>query len=116
MPLFQGKSTTKMPLFQDKNGVKMPLFQEFGAGQGDCAVLEWRHENDSAASYPGGADYGSGPAPPHALGGRGADAAAPGKACPLGSRRQNAGAQGCAQGCPPAHAGEVRYQQGRQAG
>ena len=69
-----------MPLFQDKNGGKMPLFQEFGAGQGDCAVLEWRHENDSDASCPGGAGYGSGTAPSRVLGGRGTDAAAPGSA------------------------------------
>ena len=84
MPLFQGKSTTKMP-----------LFQEFGAGQGDCAVLEWRHENDSDASCPGGAGYGTGTDPPRVLGGRGTDAEATGEACALGCCRQNAGAQGC---------------------
>lgn len=49
----------------------MPLFQEIGAGQRICGVLEWRHENDSAASYPGGAGYGSGADPPHALEGWG---------------------------------------------
>ena len=88
----------------------MPLSQEFGAGQGVLSVLEWCHENDSAASYPGGAGYGAGTDPSHALGGRGADAESSGEACVLGRCRQNAGAQGCSPRCPPAHAREVRYQ------
>ena len=67
-----------MPLFQEKNGIKMPLFQEFDAGQEVSRMLEWCHENDSDAACPGGAGYGTGTDPPHALGGWGADAESPG--------------------------------------